>query len=274
MTHDPRSFVALFTWTLALGASACGEPEPPASDGSSTTSAESETTTGSSGPDATTTASTSADGSTTTSTTGGSTDTTEGDETAAPCGNGVLDPGEECDGDDYGDVASCNDLDPTLAGWLTCTAACTFDTSACQTEPDMGVVLDELISSGGDGIEIYNFGRSPFDLSGYFLTDELTDPDDSYDPMADLEELEFPEGTVLAPGERMVVFQGGPPDSHLFGLSTAGDAVTLLDPDLEVVDFVAYGDGEAEVSYCRLPSGPTGTWTAGCTPTLGDPNLP
>lgn len=32
-------------------------------------------------------------------------------------------------------------------------------------------------------------------------------------------------------------------------------------------------DGEADVSYCRLPDGP-GEWTAGCAPSFGDPNSP
>ena len=33
-------------------------------------------------------------------------------------------------------------------------------------------------------------------------------------------------------------------------------------------------DGEADVSYCRLPDGPDGEWTAGCAPSFGDPNSP
>jgi hypothetical protein len=47
------------------------------------------------------------------------------------CGNGELDPGEQCDGD-----SSDIDFDCSLLGYgggeLTCTAACTFDISGCE----------------------------------------------------------------------------------------------------------------------------------------------
>jgi hypothetical protein len=140
--------------------------------------------------------------------------------------------------------------------------------------PSMGVVLNELTASGGGEIEIHNFGRTPVDLSAYILTAALADPRDPYDFDADLDKRVFAPVTVLDPGERLVIVQGGAGDEHPFGLDTTGDAVTLLTPGLVVVDFVAYGDGEADESYCRLPDGPRGEWTAGCTPTFGDPNAP
>jgi len=54
--------------------------------------------------------------------------------------------------------------------------------------------------------------------------------------------------------------------------AAAGDTVTLLMPNLEVVDQVTYAADEAAQSYCRLPDGPGGAWTVGCEPTLGAAN--
>src|SRR5690606_22825690 len=100
---------------------------------------------------------------------------------------------------------------------------------------------------------------------------ELAAPLDPYDPDADLEALVFPEGTVLAAGEYLVIEQGDIP-GHPFGLSGGGDTISLMDPRLTVVDFVEYADMEAADSYCRLPDGPEGEWTPDCAPTFGDPN--
>jgi hypothetical protein len=103
------------------------------------------------------------------------------------------------------------------------------------------------------------------------LTDDPVAAD--YDPLADREELTFPAGTVIAAGEYLVVGVGAGPGQHEFGLGGGGDQVTLLQVAPNVVlDTVAYGDGQADVSYCRLPNGPAGEWTADCDPTMGAAN--
>lgn len=58
------------------------------------------------------------------------------------CGNGQLDPGEDCDGSLLGG-ATCIDLGFT-GGTLGCTAACTFDTSACT-----GILCSEVTALQG-----------------------------------------------------------------------------------------------------------------------------
>lgn len=63
------------------------------------------------------------------------------------------------------------------------------------------------------------------------------------------------------------------PGQHPFGLGAGGDRVSLLRPDLLVADQLSYGADEAVVSLCRLPDGPGGTPTAGCTPSFGAPNV-
>jgi hypothetical protein len=52
------------------------------------------------------------------------------------CGNGVIDPGEECDGENL-DNKICASLG-YYSGALSCKPDCTFDTSACNCEPGWG----------------------------------------------------------------------------------------------------------------------------------------
>ena len=63
---------------------------------------------------------------------------------------------------------------------------------------------------------------------------------------------------------------GNGPLQHPFGISAQGDVVSLLDPDLTLVDQVEFGDGEADPSYCRVPDG--GDWQANCDSSFGVSN--
>ncbi|MCA9697254.1 MAG: lamin tail domain-containing protein, partial [Myxococcales bacterium] len=184
------------------------------------------------------------------------------------CGNGTLDAGEECDGDEL-DGQSCADFDGYSGGELGCTAACSFDLGNCAEDAAL-VVVNELTSSGADEIELYNAGTLTADLSGWYLTDDLAFGDDNYDPGADAEELHFADGVTLAPGAWLVIQQGNGDLEHPFGISAQGDVITLLDGDLAVIDQVEFADGEADPSYCRMPDG--GDWTANCDSSFGISN--
>jgi hypothetical protein len=54
-----------------------------------------------------------------------------------PCGNGVLDPGEECDGTNLNQKTCADVVSNRPSGALACSATCTFDTSQC-TAPQCG----------------------------------------------------------------------------------------------------------------------------------------
>ncbi|MBX7079998.1 MAG: lamin tail domain-containing protein [Nannocystaceae bacterium] len=139
------------------------------------------------------------------------------------------------------------------------------------------VVINELSSAndgvlGADPIEVFNAGDFEVDLSGWIMTDDLTAPTDPYDPSLDDEEFVFPDGTLLDAGAYVVIVRGVVPSGHPFGLAGEGDTVSLIDPALTVMDFVAYGADEAAVSYCRMPDGPDGTWQPACTASFGESN--
>ena len=186
-------------------------------------------------------------------------------ESAAQCGDGVVQPGEACDGADLGGK-TCADLG-FAGGALACTAQCVHDTAGCDS--GSALVINELESTNDD-IELYNAGNAPIDISGWILTDDLVDP--NYDPALDTEKAVFAAQTTIAAKGFLVVPKGANVNQHPFGLSAGGDTVTLLKPNLELVDQVSYAAAEADVSYCRLPDGPGGEWTPMCTATLGAAN--
>jgi hypothetical protein len=64
-----------------------------------------------------------------------------GGEEPVPCGNGRIDPGEDCDGDDLQGVA-CGDLG-LGPGELACTATCTLDAGDCA-------LIESLCANGLD----------------------------------------------------------------------------------------------------------------------------
>lgn len=180
------------------------------------------------------------------------------------CGDGVVQPGEACDGVDLGGQ-TCMSLGYD-GGMLGC-VGCVLDSSGCTTS---AVVAVNEVESVDDQIELYNPGDQAVDLSGWILTDDVVDM--NYDPLADAEKLEFPAMTSIGPKQFLIVAKGMGPGQHIFGLGAGGDAVSLLRPDLVVVDVLSYGADEALTSYCRLPDGPGGTPTVGCMPTLGAAN--
>jgi len=182
------------------------------------------------------------------------------------CGDGELGGEEQCDGAQLGGQA-CVDVGDFEGGELTCTDTCTFDTSACTSALEL--VLNELSASDLDPIELYNAGGAAVDLSGWVLTDDTSDP---YDADADAKKMVFAEGATIAAGAYIVIEKGDLEGMHPFGLGGKGETLRFFNGGLELVDSVTYGDGEAAISYCRLPDGPGGAWTADCAATFGSAN--
>lgn len=187
------------------------------------------------------------------------------------CGDGQVDAPEECDGAALAG-ASCEGRG-FAGGALRCTPGCRLDPSLCQS--GAAVAINEL-EAVADQIELFNFnkvGTGAVDLSGWILTDVFGTRGSGYDPAEDPERLVFPAQTRLEGQQFLVVTRGLGPGQHPFGLGAAGDTVTLLRPDLTPVSQASYSAAQAERSFCRLPDGPDGSWTADCVPTFGAANL-
>ncbi|MEZ4382416.1 MAG: hypothetical protein R3A79_13780 [Nannocystaceae bacterium] len=155
-----------FLW-IAVGLMACSGDDPGASSATESTGGDTSSTsttdeTSTSTADASTSSASGESSSTSTSTS----DATTTDETtsttavtsttdAGACGDGVLDDGEACDGDELGGQ-TCADLDFD-GGALGCAPDCAFDTSACTTcgdgQVDAGEECDDGNSDPGDGCD-------------------------------------------------------------------------------------------------------------------------
>ena len=109
--------------------------------------------------------------------------------------------------------------------------------------------FDDGDGNSTDWIEIRNRNTSPFDISGYHLTDDASN----------LTKWIFPAGTTLAGSEHLVVFASGTdtPDSegHLhtnFSLSASGEYLALVSPDGTTIvqDFSpSYPPQKTDTSY-------------------------
>ena len=109
--------------------------------------------------------------------------------------------------------------------------------------------------SDDEFIELVNTGTTEADLSGFTISDGVS-----------LRHV-VPDGTVIAPGDVLVVFGGGTPSgdfggavvqtasSGALGLNNGGDTVTVASPSAEVVAEVTYGsEGGNNQSVTRDPS--------------------
>ncbi len=103
-----------------------------------------------------------------------------------------------------------------------------------------------------DWIELYNNSTSAVDISGYMLSDDITD----------LNLFSFPSGTIMQPDEYIVVWadkddtQSG---YHAdFKLSASGESIYLTDASQSIIDSLAYGVQTTDVAFGRYPNGTGG----------------
>ena len=109
------------------------------------------------------------------------------------------------------------------------------------------VLINEIESNDADGgndwVEIINVGDTDVDISGWFLTDDA-----GLDRVTEGAALPITEGTVLAPGDVLVLEEG---TDFNFGLGKA-DAVTLYNADNQVMDTYSW-TAHAAGTYSRVP---------------------
>ncbi|MAG57839.1 MAG: hypothetical protein CMJ83_16265 [Planctomycetes bacterium] len=123
------------------------------------------------------------------------------------------------------------------------------------------VVINEFLASNQNGIvdeageaedwiEIFNPTGVAHDLSGWWLTDDLADPS----------QWQIPAGTMLMPGERLIVWADDEPQQGVlhatFKLRAAGEDVGLFAPDgVSMVDSITFGAQITDISCGRLADG-------------------
>jgi hypothetical protein len=65
------------------------------------------------------------------------------------CGDGIIQPGEECDGTNWGPITNCTAFDSYTGGNLTCDpVSCLFDVDECTGNNNTGICGDGIIDAG------------------------------------------------------------------------------------------------------------------------------
>lgn len=125
----------------------------------------------------------------------------------------------------------------------------------------MDLVINELvadndstsgISDAGefdDWIELYNNTSATIDLTGFYLSDNISNP----------YKWAFPLGTKINAGAYLIVWadnQGGQPGLHAdFKLSKEGEEIQLIHSDGTVIDHVIFSEQTTNKGYARRPNG-------------------
>ena len=151
--------------------------------------------------------------------------------------------------------------------------------------PDFRVTINEIMAqntatvmdpSDGqyeDWFELYNGGTNTVDLSGFYLTDRLTN---SVSAM-----FRIPTGYPIPSGGFLRIWADnetgqnklGTPDLHVnFSLSREGEQVGLFDPRGVLVDGISFGAQTNDVSLGRFPDGGPEPFYSMEVPTPGSPN--
>lgn len=125
---------------------------------------------------------------------------------------------------------------------------------------ESSVVINELlpvnstIASDQDGeyddwIEMYNSSPESLDLSGYYLSDSK----------GNLSKWKFPSGTSISGFGYLIIWADTDTTQNglhtNFKLSSAGEKVLFVNPDLSIIDKVEYGAQTLEIAFARNPDG-------------------
>ena len=133
-------------------------------------------------------------------------------------------------------------------------------------------LLDAANGSWADWIELYNGGDAPVNLTGYGLTDILTDS----------AKFVIPFGYEIQPHSFLLVWAdnnaglntNAGPDLHVnFKLGIHGESIGLFAPNHQLVDNVTFGEQTNDISQGRWPDGNASGMYFMASPTPGDANV-
>lgn len=102
-----------------------------------------------------------------------------------------------------------------------------------------------------DWLEIHNAEDTTVDISGFFLTDDLSKPD----------KWPIPPATKIRPGWKILFWADGRNEGRhtSFSLSKDGEEIGLFTPDGQLIDAVRFPSQITDMSYGRYPDG-IDTW--------------
>ena len=143
--------------------------------------------------------------------------------------------------------------------------------------------LDSDFYSYCDWIEIYNSEDTVINITGYYLTDDLSDPF----------KFLFPDNSIIQPNSYIIIWADGenlyPGDSHIneeyvnlitsittlhtnFKLKKSGEEIGLFNPNGDLIDSIIYQEQITDISYGRKPDG-SSEWFHFSEPTPLDSNI-
>lgn len=152
-----------------------------------------------------------------------------------------------------------------------------YEKSLKETE-DMGLYINEFMASNAtticdsfgsysDWIELYNSTDTDMDISGFGISDNLSQP----------MKYRFPDGTTIAAKGYLVVFCSGNEgmqngELHApFGLRSYGEDVVIANRAGRIIDSYSFKNQETDVSMARIPDG-AGELQSNSQPSPGYPN--
>lgn len=152
-----------------------------------------------------------------------------------------------------------------------------YEKSLKETE-DMGLYINEFMASNAtticdsfgsysDWIELYNSTDTDMDISGFGISDNLSQP----------MKYRFPDGTTIAAKGYLVVFCSGNEgmqngELHApFGLRSYGEDVVIANRAGRIIDSYSFKNQETDVSMARIPDG-VGEFQSNSQPSPGYPN--
>lgn len=152
-----------------------------------------------------------------------------------------------------------------------------YEASLKETE-DIGLYINEFMASNAttlcdsfgsysDWIELYNSTDTDMDISGFGISDNLSQP----------MKYRFPDGTTIAARGYLVVFCSGNEgmqngELHApFGLRSYGEDVVIANRAGRIIDSYSFKNQETDVSMARIPDG-AGEFQSNSQPSPGYPN--
>lgn len=175
------------------------------------------------------------------------------------------------EGDTWIQAKPCPGYPKTEAGMAE------YEASLKETE-DIGLYINEFMASNAtticdsfgsysDWIELYNSTDTDMDISGFGISDNLSQP----------MKYRFPDGTKIAAKGYLVVFCSGNEgmqngELHApFGLRSYGEDVVIANRAGRIIDSYSFKNQETDVSMARIPDG-AGEFQSNSQPSPGYPN--